>query len=94
MSPPEAALKRKIQENKVKFKGMIKQLVDEFPDAYVSDDANEVWPLGWAVFLKGFMLPEFLAKNATQHSPPMPEQVADVVKDISRYLKILERAWP
>jgi hypothetical protein len=24
-----------------------------------------------------------LAKNATQHSAPMPEQVADVVKDIS-----------
>ena len=94
VSSPDSEIRREFQEKKVKFVRLIERLDKEFPQAYNSADANEGWPLGWAELLKGFMLPEFLAKHATQDSRPMSEQVEAVVRGISRYLKVLERAWP
>ena len=72
---------------------MVDRLDSEFTGTY-ERNGNEYWPLGWVVFLKGLLLPEFLAQNATQHSAPMPKQVEDVVKIISRYLKVVEETWP
>ena len=92
--PPDAEIGREFQETKAKFARLIKRLENEFPQAYDSADANEGWPLGWAYLLKGFMLPEFLAERATQDSRPMSELVGALVRDISRYFKVLEKAWP
>ncbi len=92
--PPRTETRKEFWDRKRdKLKPVVDRLVSAFPGAYHSE-GTEAWPLGWAKFLKGFMSLAFLAKNATQHSPPMHKQVAVVAEDISRYLKILEEAWP
>ena len=92
--PPDPKQRREYQQKKVKFEPFIERLSNEFPKDYARAEADQVWPLGWAKFLQEFMTPKFLARNSTQQSPPISEQVAYVVKDISRYLKVLEENWP
>jgi hypothetical protein len=79
-------------EKRDKLEPMINRLASAYPGAY-QRRPNQGWPIGWAEFLKGFMLPEFLANNATQGSCPMPEQAAKVAEKIRDYFKVLRRAW-
>lgn len=91
----EVEERRKFQEKKRKFEHLIKRLEDEFLEDYDSGDRRGYWwPLGYVELHKEFMNPKFLAKNATQNSDPMPEQIAVVAKQISHYLKVLEQNWP
>ena len=92
----EEAKRRKFQEkNKGNFEHLTKQLHGKFPEEYDSGDRQGFWwPFGFVQLHKEFMTPQFLAKNATQNSEPMPKQIAAVVEKISDYFKILEKHWP